>query len=71
MLLFNFFPFHVNYILTSRFGMLNHLVCQVFDTGNLGYLAAGAFCIILLLGSVCAIVVTTGPAVPEAFNNLL
>lgn len=32
-----------------------------FDSGNLGYLAAGVFCIMLLLASVCVIVVTTGP----------
>lgn len=31
------------------------------DSGNLGYLAAGVFCIMLLLASVCVIVVTTGP----------
>lgn len=61
----------MNYSLTPCFGILNHLVFQVFDSGNLGYLAAGAFCIMLLLGSVCAIVVTTGPAVPEALNNLM
>lgn len=33
-----------------------------FDSGNLGCLAAGVFCIMLLLASVCVIVVTTGPA---------
>lgn len=31
-------------------------------SGNLGYLTAGAFCIMLLLAGVCVIVVTTGPA---------
>lgn len=61
----------MNYILTPCFGILNHLVCQVFDTANLGYFAAGAFCIMLLLGSICAIVVSTGLAVPEALNNLM